>query len=351
MSVNQPKSASALVLSGGGAKGAFEAGAIASLKSLGPFDIVCGTSAGAINGAFVAQEAFDELTEVWHTIAAERVIQYVDSVKHLVAFFAEIRAASHDPLPREIWDYLKAIGDLIHVGPWAALLDLLGALDPHPIATVLTRHLDFAALKHMLVVTATNITRKSADTFYFEPARTSNFGAKRKAGTARYPLTPANYVQAVQASSSIPGAFPPVNVAANGARYDYVDGGVANNTPIGMAVDAGAGEITVVLVDPLDADPPSSPVGNIVNLGFACLTVMQQKIVADDLKLAQAYNAALTADPTARSPIMSGKRLIDIYVVQPAAPLSLDVLDFDKQELMDAAYAAGVIAGANRQKL
>lgn len=49
-------SVSALVLSGGGAKGAYEAGAITSLwKTNGPFDIVVGTSIGAINAAFVAQ--------------------------------------------------------------------------------------------------------------------------------------------------------------------------------------------------------------------------------------------------------------------------------------------------------
>ena len=63
----------ALVLSGGGAKGAYEAGAITSLCQKQPFDIVVGTSVGAINGAFAAQHDLAALEDTWkNTRRAQR---------------------------------------------------------------------------------------------------------------------------------------------------------------------------------------------------------------------------------------------------------------------------------------
>ena len=52
----------ALVLSGGGAKGAYEAGCVRALQEIGyEFDLVCGTSIGALNGLLVAQKDFDPM--------------------------------------------------------------------------------------------------------------------------------------------------------------------------------------------------------------------------------------------------------------------------------------------------
>lgn len=52
----------ALILSGGGARGAYEAGAALALLQHERFDIICGTSIGAINGAFIAQ---DDAEDKW----------------------------------------------------------------------------------------------------------------------------------------------------------------------------------------------------------------------------------------------------------------------------------------------
>ena len=76
-SVQQPKDMSALVLSGGGSRGAYQVGVLAAIAdllpndSLNPFPIICGTSAGAINalalagGALHFREAILRLTDVW----------------------------------------------------------------------------------------------------------------------------------------------------------------------------------------------------------------------------------------------------------------------------------------------
>ena len=54
-----------LVLEGGGAKGAYQAGAIkALLDNDYKFDLITGTSIGAINGAFLVQGNFDEIYEL-----------------------------------------------------------------------------------------------------------------------------------------------------------------------------------------------------------------------------------------------------------------------------------------------
>jgi NTE family protein len=66
----------ALVLSGGGARGAYEAGVVSQLYAQGEkFDVICGTSIGAINGAFIAQRpSADTLSAIWSTIQKVGVI-------------------------------------------------------------------------------------------------------------------------------------------------------------------------------------------------------------------------------------------------------------------------------------
>ncbi len=65
----------ALVLSGGGARGAYEAGALKAVKEIG-LDVegVYGTSVGALNGAFYVQGALNELEEIWQKISFENVV-------------------------------------------------------------------------------------------------------------------------------------------------------------------------------------------------------------------------------------------------------------------------------------
>ncbi|MEG1016631.1 MAG: patatin-like phospholipase family protein, partial [Oscillospiraceae bacterium] len=65
----------ALVLGGGGSKGAYECGAMRALRELGEtFDIVTGTSIGALNGALYVQGDLESLEEMWETICPEDVM-------------------------------------------------------------------------------------------------------------------------------------------------------------------------------------------------------------------------------------------------------------------------------------
>ena len=59
----------ALVLSGGGAKGSYEIGVWKALRQLGiKFDIVTGTSAGAINGALIVQGSYFKALSIWNKL-------------------------------------------------------------------------------------------------------------------------------------------------------------------------------------------------------------------------------------------------------------------------------------------
>ncbi|MGI6256650.1 MAG: patatin-like phospholipase family protein [Anaerovoracaceae bacterium] len=72
----------ALVLGGGGARGGYQIGVWQALREMGmTFDIVTGTSVGAINAAMVAQDAFDPAMKLWKELETEMVFD-IDKEKY-----------------------------------------------------------------------------------------------------------------------------------------------------------------------------------------------------------------------------------------------------------------------------
>ena len=64
-----------LVLEGGGARGAYQAGALKALFEAGyTFDGVAGTSVGALNGVMVAQNRFEDSIKIWKEIDFANVL-------------------------------------------------------------------------------------------------------------------------------------------------------------------------------------------------------------------------------------------------------------------------------------
>ncbi len=65
----------ALVLAGGGAKGAFQIGAWKAFRELGiSFNAIIGTSVGALNGALIVQQDFEKAVELWDNISLEKIV-------------------------------------------------------------------------------------------------------------------------------------------------------------------------------------------------------------------------------------------------------------------------------------
>ena len=191
----------ALVFSGGGAKGAYEAGVALGLLTRGvPIRLVAGSSAGALNAAMVADGRVDKLDELWRGVTREQVYAFRPSI-----LFAGL-------LPG-----------------WLTLLTLdhAGSLfDARPLRALSERALDFdrvRASEVRLVVVTTDLERREKRLF---DNRTVS-------------------VDALMAAAAVPGAFPPVEI--DGALL--VDGGLTARAPVLEALEAGIplGRVIVVM--------------------------------------------------------------------------------------------------------
>jgi predicted acylesterase/phospholipase RssA len=334
----------ALVLSGGGALGAYEAGAIAAYHSRGEtFELICGTSIGALNGSFVAQGKFDELATVWKTIGKAGVITLVPLAQKLIDFGLELEGTSTGGPLKRIGQFLASIRNLSVITSLSAIMKLRGAIAPTPIEAILQKHLVFSDLQHALVVSGTNVTLGGSDAFcwFSDTAAMTAFIRKHDKGSA-YPLTQATFVDAVRASTSIPFAFEPVSLADSGQACEYVDGGVANNTPIGVAIDAGATDVTVIFVDPVGSRAPQDTT-TLAEIGLECFGIMQQKILDMDFASALKVNAAVQNENGGIGSSGAPRTQIKLSIVRPKVALPLGVLQFDKQDLIIEAYTTGYV--------
>lgn len=82
----------ALVLSGGGSRGAYEIGVWQALKEMNiKIDMVTGTSAGAINGAVIAQDLFEAACDIWKELETDKVFDFTDALKQGGARYTDFK--------------------------------------------------------------------------------------------------------------------------------------------------------------------------------------------------------------------------------------------------------------------
>ena len=183
----------ALVLSGGGSLGAVQVGMLQALAERGVEpDVLIGTSAGAINAAYVAghgmgADALDELASIWRGLRRQDVFPF-DPIRHVSAI-AGLRPSlcSNRNLRRLIAGHLS----------YENIED--AAVQLHVVTTDL--------------LSGTEVVLSSGDA-----------------------------ASAVLASASIPGVFP----AVEREGLTLVDGGVANNAAVSQAVELGADVVYVL---------------------------------------------------------------------------------------------------------
>ncbi|MBV8367155.1 MAG: patatin-like phospholipase family protein [Candidatus Eremiobacteraeota bacterium] len=330
----------ALILSGGGARGAYEAGVAISLLEQEDFEIICGASIGAINGALIAQGDLKELERVWRSMASLGVIRLAPEIEAVAALVSDLHQT--DALPQRAAAILKLYQLHSAISANGDLTRLLGALSSEPVVQALANRLRFAWLKRTLVVSTTNITRGTAEAFYhFAGFNKSEQEADFRASQpASHRLTPDNYVPAVCASAAVPGAFQPVTIATDeGTAHQYLDGSISNDL-VSQAIDAGASDLTVIYMDRADLRPPNVDLSSIADIGLAVQEIRQERILESDLRLCRTVNKAVLAGTA------PGKRFVSIRTICPQTPLRLSVIQFDDQELMDAAFDQGMHEGA-----
>jgi predicted acylesterase/phospholipase RssA len=345
----------ALVLSGGGARGAYEAGIIAGLAAkagvsdgapLSPYGIVCGTSIGALNGWFVATGQYTRLRDLWYGISAENLVR-------LKPQFAAIR----DPESGVGNRFASAIR-------LASLTKNQGALlDSQPVLDWIARHVDpETPLLMPLIWVSTNLTMQRAEYFYMRPRGAPAGVPEEVIASLQLSLGPNTIVRAATAdllhrqlfaSAAVPVAWDPVQMPGpDGSIDQYCDGGVASNSPVSFA-HAVASAADVILMD-----PPFEPVTDYtdaVTIGFGVFGTMQRKILATDMRnvyfqsVAKNAFARVTdrrAMPNAEherelASFMASSVATDLFFMRPKETLPLGAGAFDDEEGIGKAYRIG----------
>ncbi len=221
----------ALVLAGGGARGAYEAGALRFiLGDLAPQlaqtiqpGIVCGTSVGAINGAWIAahvgeNDGAQALSEFWREISLEQVYRFVtlDILRSPLRLF------------RGVQDETKA---LVDASPLHALIR-----ERFP-AQKLREAVRSGALE-ALVIAATE-TQGGQSIHFIDGCRSHEYKASAE---GLPPVETQITAEHILASCAIPFLFPSIQI---GART-LVDGSLRQNTPLRPALSLGATHCLVI---------------------------------------------------------------------------------------------------------
>jgi NTE family protein len=245
-----------LVLAGGGARGAYEAGVLSVLlpelarQGARP-TVFVGTSAGAINATLYAslahlpaEEAAAVALDRWRSVHAQMVF-------------------------RPAWQTLPPLGVRYAAALAGSPERLTGLLDTGPLARTLTTLLDWEQLGRNLqagAVDALAVVTTECETgrtkVFYQGAGQALTGVpdtddERAMDYLREDLT----AEHVRASAAIPIAFPPVRLHGVPGASWHMDGGVRLNAPLKPAIALGARRLVVVATDPPFHRPSSAAVG------------------------------------------------------------------------------------------
>jgi NTE family protein len=225
-----------LVLSGGGARAAYQVGALRALSELragdtsSAFNVLAGLSAGAINAAALAADADDfpkaveVLTDTWLSLTPDSV--YRTDLGTLAGLGAR-------------WLKDVTTGGMLGASRANCLLDT------GPLRSLLARRLDIARIsQHVasgalrgVAVSATNYLTGTIITF-FDAAPEVKPWVRHDRISMRERLT----LDHVMASAAIPIFFPPVSI--DGRLFG--DGGVRMTTPVSPAIHLGADKLLAI---------------------------------------------------------------------------------------------------------
>jgi predicted acylesterase/phospholipase RssA len=298
-----------IVLSGGGAKAAYEVGVLKALfsgmspatayKPLVP-NICAGTSAGAFNAAYLVSQldtqglaAIGNLEAVWLERLSGRgglssengvyrfrgdPVSFLDPARYtpnpLEPFFDLARDSASlfwDGLNRAVYFATQAQGDVRQ--RLIELVDLSSFISVEPFGQTVREVINFESLRRCgtkVRVATTNWTTGESQ-FFTNPEMTDRQG----------PL-------AVLASAAMPGIFPPVFIGAE----PHVDGGILMNTPLRL-VTHHAETIHVIYLDPAVRAVPLAALQSTVSAMYRQQMISWTKTLNDDVEDARAINDGL----------------------------------------------------------
>lgn len=273
-------SKTALVLSGGGAKGAFQYAAekFAREEKGYAWDIIAGVSVGALNGSLIAMKKYARLEDLWNTITRQDIMT----------------------------------GQL---NLWAILGMILGAKSIYghkPLEALINQEIDASQIDCDLRIGVVSLT--SGEYIQFK---------KDDPG----------FRQAVLASTSIPIVWPPVEQI--GEVTQLVDGGVRNVSPLGDVLDAEPDEIVIINCSPQASPPLASSLSNVLEIGMRSIDLVTNEVFMGDVRefLRINHNVQQAGDQVVLTN-EDGKpyKYYKAVVIEPESPIG-DTLDFSRQTL------------------
>lgn len=278
----------ALVLQGGGARAAYQAGVLKAVsEALGhpttnPFPIIVGTSAGAINAAILATNADN----------------FANAVKILEALWSEIT-------PNQIYR-TDFVGVARCSARWLFAFVLgsfsknkrVSLFDNSPLHAMLSRvtnakqideHLQNNALS-AVAVTASGYTSGQNCAFFQANASINGWVRSQRVGIRVAKLAPEHLL----ASAAIPFAFPAVKIN----REFFGDGSIRQTAPVSPALHLGASRIFVVGTAKLVKDVPSrtrsQTYPSLAQIAGHAMSSIFLDSLATDIELLQRINATVS---------------------------------------------------------
>jgi NTE family protein len=225
----------ALVLSGGGARGAYQVGVLKAIAEWlpadapCPFEVLVGTSAGALNAAAIGarahslREAVQSLEQVWSSFRVEQVVR-ADSRAMLRSglhwMFSLLSGGLLAKPPRSLFD----------TTPLCELLDRVVPLEQIPGQIA-------AGRLHALAVATTSYTSGQAVAFFDGTDDIEDWNRVRRAGHRR-----SIDLDVLMASAAIPFIFPARSIGGD----HYGDGAMRQLAPLSPAVHLGANRLLII---------------------------------------------------------------------------------------------------------
>jgi NTE family protein len=323
---HSPIPTTGLILTGGGARAAYQVGVLAALAQLrrdagvaacNPFHVISGTSAGAINAATLACQAddfdaaVDGLMHIWQNIHVEQV--------YCADSFGVIRTGAR-------WMTMMSLGWALARWKRSRPRSLL---DNAPLGDLLRRWVRFDRLDGMLAaghlqalaISGSSYTSGQHVTFYqtqqgLEPWLRSQRLAVRTRLTVEHLL----------ASSAIPFIFPAELLELDGREEWFGDGSMRQSAPISPAVHLGADRVLVIGAGrmheppgtrrevPVDGHPSMAQIA-----GHALSNIFLDALAVDVERLQRINSTLSLLPPEARrnTPL----RPIDVLVIAPSRRL------------------------------
>lgn len=222
-----------LILTGGGARGAYQAGVLKAIAEQFPdfhypFPIICGSSAGALNavglggGGDIFRHSIARLENIWLSLSAKKVYR------------------------TDYWTLAKGVGQFVKSVASGAGIDVPASLlDNSPLEAYLKEHVDLKRLSYNIQhrdIRAVSVSccgyRSGQNVSFFQAEKGVEGWQSASRTGVRTKLT----LKHLMASSAIPTVFPPVRIN----REYFGDGVVRNMAPLSPAVHLGADRILVI---------------------------------------------------------------------------------------------------------